>query len=480
MAETDDTWSSNANEALTVSLVTPVAGQLKTVSSFHPKFTYPIFGEEEQIFGYQNLKINLRYNASDMRPHLSTTYGKKFKAIGDTEPADIEEMLRPFLPAVAFQKSKEFEQTVTSLPENWTPPGDKVQEFNTSQKGHTFEVWRGSLGDRAVKQLVSRIQILVSLFIEGGTPLDVDEPDADRWTVFFLYTKYTDPATKRQVYMFGGYCTVYRFYLYQPPSPPASPAEKAQKDDLDLGDGNFDLSQLPCRSRISQFIIIPSFQGKGVGSHFYQAIFSQYLKHPQTVELTVEDPNEAFDDMRDLCDLSYLRTVPDFLKLRINTSIKLPRDGAVPKTIIDPEAYEKLRRKVKIAPRQFARALEMQLMSQLPDSVRPGITTDEEETTSNPKAAEEHEYGLWKLLVKARLYRQHKDILGQLDVAERLEKLEETVASVEFEYARLLVLLESRVNKSRQELENSSNGKRKAEDAAEEESASKKARVEDA
>ena len=90
--------SSNANEALTVSLVTPVNGQLKTLSSFHPKFTYPIFGEQEQIFGYQNLKISLRYNASDMRPHLSTTYGKKFKAIGDTEPADIDEMMKDFLP----------------------------------------------------------------------------------------------------------------------------------------------------------------------------------------------------------------------------------------------------------------------------------------------------------------------------------------------------------------------------------------------
>lgn len=381
---------------------------------------------------------------------------------------------------MAYQKSKEFEHAVTSLPENWTPPGDKIQQFRTSQKGHTFEVWRGSLGDRAVKQLVSRIQILVSLFIEGGTPLDVDEPDADRWTVFFLYTKYTDPTTTRQVYMFGGYCTVYRFYLYQPPSPPASPAQDAAKDDLDLGDGNFDLSQLPCRSRISQFIIIPSFHGKGVGSHFYQAIFSQYLKHPQTVELTVEDPNEAFDDMRDLCDLSYLRTVPDFLKLRIDTSVKLPKDGAVPKNIIDQEAYENLRRKVKIAPRQFARVLEMQIMSQLADSVRPGITTDGKDTLSKPKPAEEHEYSLWKLLVKARLYRQHKDILGQLDIAERLEKLEETVASVEFEYARLLVLLESRMNKSRQELENGSNGKRKADDAAEEASASKKARVEDA
>jgi histone acetyltransferase 1 len=379
-----------------------------------------------------------------------------------------------FLP-VAFQKSKDFEQSVTSLPENWTPPGEKVHEYRTSQKGHTFEVWKGSLGDRAVKQLVARIQILVSFFIEGGTPIDVDDADADRWTVFFLYTRYTDPATKRQICMFAGYCTVYRFYLYLP-SPPATPTH----DDLDLGDGNFDLSQLPCRTRISQFVIIPTFQGKGVGSQFYQTIFNQYLKHPQTIEITVEDPNEAFDDMRDLCDLDYLRTVPQFLELRINTGIKLPRDGTVPRDIVNPEAYETLRRKVKIAPRQFARVLEMQLMSQLADSVRPGITTEDDKKPQRPKAVDEHEYSLWQLLVKGRLYRQHKDILGQLDLKERVEKLNETVVSVEFEYARLLAMLESRTNKSRQALENGSKGKRKAEEGAEEEATNKKARVEDA
>ncbi|KAB5558720.1 acyl-CoA N-acyltransferase [Coniochaeta sp. 2T2.1] len=481
MAESDGSWSSNANEALTVSLVAPLDGQLKTVAAFHPKFTYPIFGEEETIFGYQKLKINLRYNASDMRPHLSVTSGKKFKAIGDTEPANIEEMLHEFLPPVAFQKSKDFEESATSLPENWTPPGEKVHEFKTSQKGPTFEVWKGSLGDPAVKQLVSRTQILVSLFIEGGTPLELDEPDADRWTVFFLYTKYTDPATKRQVYMFGGYCTVYRFYLYQTPSPPASPADNASKDDLDLGDGNFDLAQLPCRSRISQFIVIPPFQGKGAGSRFYEAIFKQYLEHTPTVEITVEDPNEAFDDMRDICDIVYLRTVPEFQKLHIDTSMKMPKHGAVPNNIVDPVAYETLRHKVKIAPRQFARVLEMELMSRLPESVRPFIPTEGDQAPKpKPKAAEEHVYGLWKLFVMARLYRQHKDLLGDLNFGERLEKLDQTVASVEFEYVRLLALLDSRLSKGREELENGGKGKRKADEAAEESPSSKKARVEDA
>jgi histone acetyltransferase 1 len=392
---------------------------------------------------------------------------------------------------VAYQRSKEFEQAITSLPESWTPPGEKVEVVQTPIQNKTFEVWRGSLADPGVKQLVSRIQILVSFFIEGGTPIDLDQPDADRWTVFFLYTKHTDPTTKREVYMFAGYCTTYRFYLYLPPTPPASPGQEsngqpAPKDDLDLGDGNFDLSQLPCRSRISQFIIVPPFQKLGVGSAFYSVIFKQYQKHPQTVEITVEDPNEAFDDMRDLSDLAYLRTVSNFLNLRINTSLKLPKAGGpVPKNIVDPEAYETLRRRVKIAPRQFARVLEMHLMSRLPHSVRPEISEIDAETPPpkpKPTRAEQHEYDLWKLLVKARLYRQHRDILGQLEHKERVEKLEETCASVEFEYARLLDKVEAWNKRTGGDLENGGKGKRKADEAPEEEPGSgrKKARFEDA
>lgn len=90
--------SAKANDALSVSLVTPTSGSSKTISTFHPKFTYPIFGDEETIFGYQGLKINLRYHACDMRPSLQIAYNKKFKPIGDTSATDIKAILEDFLP----------------------------------------------------------------------------------------------------------------------------------------------------------------------------------------------------------------------------------------------------------------------------------------------------------------------------------------------------------------------------------------------
>lgn len=60
--------------------------------------TYSIFGDDERIFGYKGLKVNLQYNASDMRPNLQVSFNKKFAAVGDTEATDVKGVLEPFLP----------------------------------------------------------------------------------------------------------------------------------------------------------------------------------------------------------------------------------------------------------------------------------------------------------------------------------------------------------------------------------------------
>lgn len=90
--------STNANEALDISFVQAGSNAPKTLSTFHPQFTYPIFGEEERIFGYQGLRISLRFAAHDLRPNLEISYDKKFKPVGDTEATDIEETLKEWTP----------------------------------------------------------------------------------------------------------------------------------------------------------------------------------------------------------------------------------------------------------------------------------------------------------------------------------------------------------------------------------------------
>lgn len=69
---------------------------------------------------------------------------------------------------------------------NFTPPGKLVLPYEVD--GRQYEIWAGSLADPAVRRILDRAQVLVSLFIEAGTPLETDDPDwvLERWTVYFV------------------------------------------------------------------------------------------------------------------------------------------------------------------------------------------------------------------------------------------------------------------------------------------------------
>lgn len=90
--------STNANEAVNISLVQAGQSSPVTLSTFHPKFTYPIFGEEECIFGYHGLKINICFAAHNLQPNVSIKYEKKFKAVNDIAALDVEETLKEWIP----------------------------------------------------------------------------------------------------------------------------------------------------------------------------------------------------------------------------------------------------------------------------------------------------------------------------------------------------------------------------------------------
>jgi histone acetyltransferase 1 len=382
--------------------------------------------------------------------------------------------------------------------DTWTPPGTLVKTIE--KNGETYEIWRGNLADGAVKQLIRRIQITVLFFIEGGSYVGLDadgndEPECSlaRWSVFLVYKKQAAPsAPEKSEYLFQGFSTVYDFWMYQLPSPPNSPRQYDAPiapnvdNSWELPKGGLDLSNFPRRARISQFIILPPYQGKGIGALLYDTIFNLYMADTATKEITVEDPNEDFDLLRDLCDLKYLRkNVPEFAALKVNSNVTIPEKGGLlhnntqisvdnsagssANAIVDVAKLEEMRVKSKIAPRQFWRLVEMHLMSTLPTSVRP--QADAESIKSPAPKADQKVYSLWRLLLKQRLYRRNVLILAELETTERIIKLNETVNNVEWEYARILERLEPK--------KAATNGKRKMYDEAEEEDtpSSKKVRV---
>jgi histone acetyltransferase 1 len=358
-----------------------------------------------------------------------------------------------------------------------------------------------------VKQLVKRLQILVLLYIEGGSYIGEDadgndEPEYSlaRWDVYFLYKKQITEGGLTD-YTFQGYSTVYNFWLFESLTPPSTPPkllEPMVDQSWELPQGDLPYSQIPHRARISQFVILPPFQGKGCGAMLYSTIFETELKDTMTKEVTVEDPNEAFDLLRDLCDMKYLRAnVPEFAELSITPDISIPQKGGIlhhnlqithansaisPKAIVDIDVLDTIRKKTKIAPRQFHRLVEMHLMSKLPLSVRP-VPESTNESMDPPKTgkaseADKNAYTQWRLLLKQRLYRRNVGVLAEFETTERIIKLNETLENVEWEYARILERLNAaRPGKQIDESTTDAKGKRKASDEENGEPSSKKTKV---
>ncbi|MCJ1344250.1 histone acetyltransferase 1 [Peltigera leucophlebia] len=206
MAELEE-WSSDSNQAVEISIVQAGQESPKTLSTFHPKFTYPIFGDQESIFGYQGLRIVIRFAAHDLRSNIQITHDKRFEAVGDTKATDIEETLKDWIPSskpllflrfysvkrlndeftAAFRSATHFDTHLqNSSGKDFKPPGYLIESYTS--RNRNFEIWNGELTDPAVKELVERMQIFVSFFVEGGRPLDLGEEEwtLSRWRVFFV------------------------------------------------------------------------------------------------------------------------------------------------------------------------------------------------------------------------------------------------------------------------------------------------------
>lgn len=255
--------------------------------------------------------------------------------------------------------------------------------------GKTFDVYRTTFADAASKALHERMQIFILLFIEAGSYIDDED---DHWEIFFLYERGESGAAT-----FAGFCTVYQYFWYK---------NALLHDDIP------EPFTSNLRKRISQFVILPSFQHRGVGGRFYNTLIELFLKDSSVKEISVEDPSEAFDDLRDRCDLT---------RLAINGTWS---DSNLKSVEMTPEWFENTREQNKMTPRQFDRCVEMALLK-----------------LSNKTQDAEKRY---RLLVKKRLYLRNKEPLDEMTDQERKDKLEETFDVLKTDYERIL----SKVNLS--------------------------------
>ncbi|KAH8114246.1 histone acetyltransferase type B catalytic subunit [Phellopilus nigrolimitatus] len=408
-------WTADSNKALKLSLVR--APEDKAILSdeeayeFHPSFTYPIFGEEEKIYGYRDLVIDLRFSSGSLAQYLSVSSSERLPST--TTVDDVEGTLYKFIPADYYRKEEEFLARVEKDALSFKPLGEKIHSYKRKNasggKGKakalvssddldeesdgvvTFEVYHATFATPGFREYHRRMQLFILLYIEAGSYIEEDD---ENWEFVVLYEKRRRrDASRTPTYHFVGYSSLYPFYCFP---------ERV-------------------RMRLSQFVILPPYQRSGHGSSLYNSIYQYILNEPRISELTLEDPAEAFEDLRDLCDLRMLLAHAEFMGEALGepgaAHIIKGKGKLGPPT--EKGWIEKWRRDLKIAGRQYQRLIEMLILKH----VEP----------SDTKAMR-----AYRLQVKERLYKFNYQILTEMTREERLEKLEETFQNVKEGYQAIL------------------------------------------
>jgi histone acetyltransferase 1 len=356
------------------------------------------------------------------------------------------------------------EDDASATSSDWKPPGELMNSF--SVHGKQYEIWKSPLGDDKAQRIWQNMRILVLLFIEGATTEGLDDEETlDRWSLYLLYDVTPLSNASATPYTLAGFSTSYRSWIFptfdimratkQLPSPPPEANGEAQKytpprltqdPETFLFNEKVNRLETSSRERISQFLILPPYQGQSLGSRLYDVIFQDLVKKPFIYEIPVEDPSEAFDAMRDYSDIVYLRKMPAFQSLSVASSLppeSLRKDSPIPRNQIlgNGADLEKLRIATKIVSRQFYRMVELHTLSTIPSSNRSRARITRKGKSSNEN---DRKYYFWRLALKHRIYGQNADALDQMEVSEKVDKLEAAVDNQQEEYEERLEGIEKR------------------------------------
>lgn len=361
-------YTVDSNEVVEFKMVKKVSDLENELCSFKPEMSHQIFGQQETIFGYLDLKIKLYFTAGRLFDYVNIEYTDKIdpEQFNGVKPDDIEEALKKVYKFEINTNVDKFVAAIDKEP-HFKPSGELFHSFThttVSQSGdpseQTYELYSVQTVDPDIVSYLSRVQPFLLWYIDCACFVDTDD---DRWSYFFMFEKYQNESQETS-YALAGYATVYKYFTTPFSLPPK------------------------WRPRLSQLIVLPPYQGVGLGPRLYESICKRFLADPDVVSITVEDPSEECQYLRDYVDVSNCAKLSGWSKENL-------LQGFTPE--IEQEVY----RELKLCKKQARRVYEI---------LRLGVTN-----MNDPK-----EYRKYRILIKNRLNAPHqKDVNYQ----KRLDKV---------------------------------------------------------
>ena len=246
---------------------------------FCPTFTHQVFGQDEVVRGYESIQIRVYLHALTMHSFVEITCEGKQPGADDVRHMLTENLGLQFTEDVDefIKQVKESEPLIERSLSNENATTCASVRVSPSE---TFEVVRfkpsgNCESSRVLKSLHDRLQAMPLLYVDAANYIDNTDPKWDIYLAVFRNNNSNNSSSNnsssRSV---AGFCTVYSFYAYPETQ----------------------------RLRLSQILVMPPFQRKGIASGILQKVYATAVERECT-DLTVEDPSEEFQKVRERVDL---------------------------------------------------------------------------------------------------------------------------------------------------------------------------------
>ena len=282
-------------------------------NSFQPTYTYELFANEI-IHGYKGLKILISLTPKTFYAHINIQYSEKMSVNDDVENILAEHFKERF--------TRNKDTFISKLKEEIekTPKGKLIYSEN-NRSIYNIDI----LGDDYTDENYS-IQALCKFFIDAASFIPVE---TNFWGYFLIVEKIDNNKNWKTL----GICSYKNFHI--------------------------ELNKY--FTMLSQFMIFPPYQRKGIGTflleHIYKYLFNE---DKECLEIMTEDPSIEFILMRDytICKIITNEKLIDELINLIKERV-IESKEVFDKFKLEKEDIKNISKKVKLQENLISRAVEI-------------------------------------------------------------------------------------------------------------------------
>jgi len=233
-------------------------------NTFSPVYAHQVFGDNEVIFGYKGLKVNVYYTAGALKQYFKINYTEKVQVGGSVEADNILALLKGVTPGGYIDNEADF---IREINNTFTPPGEMV--FSYGQNNKRYEIFYATMADNKFREYHNHLQTFTLWYIDAANFIDDDD---EAWVFYTLYERVECGGDTQ--YKSMGFLSAYHYFRY--------PCQK--------------------RPRISQVLMLPPYQREGHGAKLLKAMYDHSISNNDVYDITVEDPSDNFTRLRNFVD----------------------------------------------------------------------------------------------------------------------------------------------------------------------------------